>query len=249
MTESEWLTFNEPDAALRDFLAKAGERKLRLFACASCRQIWHLLDTRCREGVETAERLADGVATDEQQRHARLAVATARGWNAEQNDYAPWQSAYFAAEAVQYALGSTGEGRPYDWSTAGIAADKASIAVYYEVLRGRGVPIDREIPPEEIDWEEEQTIRRPSLVAQCDILRDLLGNPFRTVAADPSWLTPAVVRSASSIYSERAFDRLPSLAEALEAVGCKDKQVLDHCRSSVSHFRGCWVIDRLLGKE
>jgi response regulator RpfG family c-di-GMP phosphodiesterase len=36
------------------------------------------------------------------------------------------------------------------------------------------------------------------------LLRDVLGNPFRPVAVDQSWLTPAVVRLAQSIYDGRA---------------------------------------------
>jgi hypothetical protein len=51
-----------------------------------------------------------------------------------------------------------------------------------------------------------------------------------------------------SIYDERAFDRLPLLADALEDAGCGDAAILSHCREPSEHVRGCWVVDLLLGK-
>jgi hypothetical protein len=83
----------------------------------------------------------------------------------------------------------------------------------------------------------------------CDLLRDIFGNPFRPVALDPAWRTEAVVGLASGIYADRAFDRLPVLADALEDAGCADADMLSHCRGPGPHVRGCWVVDLLLGKS
>ena len=54
---------------------------------------------------------------------------------------------------------------------------------------------------------------------------------------------------ANLIYDERAFDRLPILADALEDAGCDDADILRHCREPGEHVRGCWVVDLLLGKS
>ena len=54
---------------------------------------------------------------------------------------------------------------------------------------------------------------------------------------------------AQVIYDDRAFDRLPLLADAMEDAGCADQEILDHCRSNGEHVRGCWVVDLLLGKS
>jgi hypothetical protein len=54
---------------------------------------------------------------------------------------------------------------------------------------------------------------------------------------------------AEVIYADRAFDRLPILADALEEAGCTDQAVLDHCRGPFPHVHGCWVVDLILGKE
>src|SRR5439155_1294104 len=50
---------------------------------------------------------------------------------------------------------------------------------------------------------------------QTKLLRDIF-NPFRPVIANPRWLTSDVVSLTTSIYAERAFDRLPILADALQ---------------------------------
>jgi hypothetical protein len=84
---------------------------------------------------------------------------------------------------------------------------------------------------------------------QCELLRDVFGNPFRPVAVDPSWLTSTVVCLAEGIYQDRAFDRLPILADALMDAGCDNDDVLSHCRSDGPHVRGCWVVDLLTGRK
>ena len=87
------------------------------------------------------------------------------------------------------------------------------------------------------------------LSAMCDLLRDIFGNPFRPVALDQSWLTSDVLALARGIYDERAFDRMPILADALQDAGCTNEDALNHCRDTTQpHVRGCWVVDLVLGK-
>jgi hypothetical protein len=87
---------------------------------------------------------------------------------------------------------------------------------------------------------------------QCDLLRDLFGNPWRTCLIDPTWLPRndcCVVKAARGIYDERRFVDLPVLADALEEAGCADAYLLGHLRGTGPHVRGCWVVDLLLAKE
>ncbi len=65
----------------------------------------------------------------------------------------------------------------------------------------------------------------------------------------PAWRSETVVALASGIYAERAFDRLPILADALEEAGCNHPDVLAHCRGSGPHARGCWVVDLVLNRS
>jgi hypothetical protein len=65
-----------------------------------------------------------------------------------------------------------------------------------------------------------------------------------------------VVRLAEPAYQERHLPadtldlaRLAVLADALEEAGCQDVQILGHLRSGGEHYRGCHILDALLGKE
>lgn len=84
---------------------------------------------------------------------------------------------------------------------------------------------------------------------QMALLRDIFGNPFRPVPLDPRWLTSSVLDLAAGIYEDRAFERMPLLADALMDAGCADEQIINHCRSEGPHVRGCWVVDLILGKS
>jgi hypothetical protein len=88
---------------------------------------------------------------------------------------------------------------------------------------------------------------REVVPAAAALLRDIFGDRFRPVAFDPGWRTSDVVRLARGVYDERAFDRLPALADALEHAGCVDGELLGHCRGPGPHNRGCWAIDLVLG--
>ena len=72
---------------------------------------------------------------------------------------------------------------------------------------------------------------------------------FSRLQMDPQWLTSTVVAVAQGIYVDRAFNRLPILADALQDVGCEHAKILTHCRGPGPHVRGCWVVDLVLGKS
>jgi hypothetical protein len=208
MTEKEWLHSTDPQAMVQYLTVSAGsERKLRLFGCACCRQVWNLLTEDCfRDAVETAERFADGLASGKE-----LAVAKkTSGAALERNGLAGVTGPRYCA------LGSA-------WSCTRNAQTAAMypLWVFTDEAQRR--------------WEE-------------SLLRDIFGNPFQPITLDRSWLTPKVTALAQAVYEERAFDRLPVVADALEEVGCTDEGILDHLRLPGSHTRGCWPLDAILGK-
>ena len=91
--------------------------------------------------------------------------------------------------------------------------------------------------------------RRLAQINQTRILRDIFGNPFHPIVIEPRWRTAEILTIARTLYDDRAFDRLPILADALQDAGCDDAEILGHCRSGGEHVRGCWVVDLLLGRK
>jgi hypothetical protein len=79
------------------------------------------------------------------------------------------------------------------------------------------------------------------------LLRDIF--PFRPITLSPSWLTSTVVSLAQQMYDTRDFSAMPILADALQDAGCENEEVLNHCRGSGPHVRGCWVLDLLTNRE
>jgi hypothetical protein len=89
----------------------------------------------------------------------------------------------------------------------------------------------------------------PEHTAQCNLIRDIFGNPFRPISFNAAWLTSTVLALANGMYNEKAFDRMPILADALQDAGCDNEDILNHCRQPGEHVRGCWVVDLFLNKK
>src|SRR5262249_6583349 len=87
----------------------------------------------------------------------------------------------------------------------------------------------------ERDPDRANAARLAEEVAQIALLREVFGNPFRPVSIDSAWLTPTVIALARGIYEERAFERLPILADALQELGCDNSHLLKHLRSPGLH--------------
>jgi hypothetical protein len=89
-------------------------------------------------------------------------------------------------------------------------------------------------------------------IPRLELLRCIAGNPFHNLTAAPAWLIwggGTVPRVAQVIYDEHRWEDLPILADALEDAGCTDADILNHCRGSGPHGRGCWVVDAFLRGE
>ena len=100
------------------------------------------------------------------------------------------------------------------------------------------------------DWQRPavRDAHRAGQQALIALLCDIAGDPFRPPPDAPAWRSHTVVALARGIDEDRAFDRLPILADAMQDAGCEDAEALDHCRGPGPHARGCWVVEQALGR-
>ena len=211
MTEPEWLNCTDPAVMLewlrnptnnpRPYCNKEGQpfpsdRKLRLFACACCRRIWHLLtDERSQRVVEAAERYADALITKDE-----LAAAREAAWGAA------WAAAREAAWAAAREA-AWGAARDAAWTAAREAARTAAREAARTAAREAARTAAREAEQK----------------GQAALFRDIFGNPFDqrfrvrwgqvhehaqgAAPRVPRWLTwhdGIVVKLAQAAYQERA---------------------------------------------
>jgi hypothetical protein len=223
--ETDWLTAENPTYLYlilknREVYSK---RKSRLAAVALCRRVWDNLSPEARLSVETAEQYADREVPFKTmlQTAARVpGVNPMRGSDAKAAQDA-------AGRRARTTLYDVIGGLLYHWFEPGIHAQRR-----YDWNRKES-------------WQDEVRLFGR-------IIRDVFGNPFRPVTVEKTWRTwkdRTIVKLAKGIYEERAFERLPILADALEDAGCGNADLLAHCRGPGPHVRGCWVVDLLLGKR
>lgn len=224
MTEAEWLSCGDVSRMLNAVDPHEYDRRLRLFACGCCRRIWNLLDTEAsRLLVELSEQYADGLATYHDLQKANVLHRTSPSKHCRATDAAIDAAAAFEASYRSSAMCFQ--------RCANSAAEAVALATCED-----GQSFTKWIAEHKEKWH------------QRSVLTDIIPNPFRPVALDPSWRTEAVVALAEGIYAERAFERMPVLADALEDAGCSHDGILRHCRGDGPHVKGCWVVDLLTGR-
>jgi hypothetical protein len=220
MTESEWLGCADPKPMLEFLWRDGSHRKLRLFACACCRRVQHLLTGEdSRIAVDVAERHADGLATDEAliQATGRLEIVAPQGrpYPNAPAYYATWyhapdvaaSAALAAVEAIEYAAGDADGERA------------AQVASLRDIFGNPFRPVT--LDPAWQSWHAGIIVRLARAVYEDRVLP---AGTFRP-------------------------DRVAVLADALEEAGCQGADILGHCRRAGPHIRGCWLVDLLTGRE
>jgi len=231
VTEAEWLACADPDPMVRAVVDMVSERRLRLFVCACVRRLLDLdAAPECRRAVEVAERFADGLASEQELQAADRAMLV----HTEPGALAPAQpDTYYAYRSLPFFSVRA--------ATHPRASHAALVAANPALPFGPG-PVGPGTPAE----------GRRHRQAFVELLREVVGNPFRRLKVPAAWLLAneaTAQRLAQGIWEEQDFKRLPILGDALEDAGCGNAAILDHCRRQGGHVRGCWVLDLFLGTD
>jgi hypothetical protein len=268
MNEAQWPACHDPFAMFTHLGESVGWRKRQLYCLAVWGSVRHLLDADeyTRKGLAFLEANAETFDwwDERDARHERAydALTDIDGeltncyWDRIEGGDAELYDAFHAGLDWQLTT----------WDDPGCVEDGAEFVVSSQALYSGWVPsldgsnIHTTAPElaERIEgyartagakplgvWQERQRLH-------AELVREVFGNPFRKAKIKWAWLAcndGIVAKLAQAIEEERAFDRLPILADALEDAGCTDADLLDHLRSPGSHVRGCWALDLILGKQ
>jgi hypothetical protein len=225
MTEQEWM--NGTTVSLIRFLRPGDTcpqdygsvRKVRLFCCACCDALLPILNEHELKMHRLNETLVEQGANDDE-----IEEASNRAWR--ENPRGCVDIYAKNGEATDYA----------QWAVYGLAYEPQELAWNAYIATKKMRP-------------DGQPLQFNKDVSQRPLLHCIFGNPFRPVIFDVAWQTTTVTTLAGAIYTEKSFERMPILADALEEAGCTDADILNHCRGPAPHVRGCWVVDLLLGKQ
>jgi hypothetical protein len=232
MTEADWLASGNPGPMLVFLRHRARSWTQRLLAWLGAggrrrdRKPRLFACACCRriEALLVEPRLREAVRVAELRADALAGPEELSGARTRAAE-SPWGGAARAATGAA-------------WEDAWEAAAAASVAAV-EAVEWHAATADYE------------AVANKERAAQADLLRDLFGNPFRRVAEVrcAGAHREQTLLLARTIYAERTFERLPQLAERLPAVGCTNREVIEHLCGPGPHARGCWALDLVLGKE
>lgn len=231
MTEEQWLNSEDLESMGWFLAAKGNRRKVALFACACCRQLWdELKSDEIRACLAAAERCADGA----------IRPRTAGVW---------WRRACTARAKALASPHSTAERIAHDCVVKAVVSPEQGYVhgqIVDGILARTGVysAVDERL-------REREAITRRVVV----LLRDVAGNPFRPPIFAASCLNNTVRSLAGTAYDDRLLPsghldtmRLAVLSDAIEEAG-GGSEILTHLRDPGPHVRGCWALDAILGRS
>jgi hypothetical protein len=203
-------------------------RKMRLFACGCCRELWDSLPAAGREAIKQGEAAVDGTAHKVRIDRARRAAEDALPNNV--------QKEVVLGQGLLAALLLVDEDTSDSYANAEVIVKRIIGALaWQDAHRQQG-------------GEQHRAGRSPAQ-RLADVAREVFGNPFRPPVSGMRWITPAIQSKAEAIYTNQSLEQLSAFADEIQSAGCNDETLLAHLRSTAPHLRGCWAIDEMLGRH
>lgn len=270
MTEQEWLTSEDPAMMLRTYTSddmpwpagtpapKVSDRKLRLFACACVRHVWHLLTDSQKVKVMFAEKepwhqaalvgvhpefLSQDALTNYTGAMSRNScIHHAVNWLGAQNasevaDQAPAWLQRVMLFQTQVALLRDIVGNPYRPVAHPFLGSP-------HLLGGTVLTLARVAYEDRPGRKCKRCKGRTTLQERNPWIDD-------SMASVQTYLVKCPDCHGTGRVEDGTLDplTLAALADALEEAGCQHDPILAHLRSPGPHVRGCWVIDLILGNN
>lgn len=230
MTEAEWLAATNANPLLINYVSERSDRKVHLFTLGCVRRIFHLMPAELRELVraflQAAEDHQDGCLPEDavHRAHEQLFNAT--------------HPKYLSEEAV---LASLEAGRNPSPNRVIQCYHVAGMAVS-AVVSNSVWPLLQEAADAHTHYFMDQA-REEECAAQADLLRHIIGNPFRRYPVPGHW-ADTLVQLAETLY--QGTDCTFALHDALRDAG--HAELAEHFRKR-EHPKGCWALDLILGKS
>lgn len=248
MTKYEWDRSIYPHMMINDRLLKdaVSRRKWQLFTCVIARQVWQLLPEVCKAAVELAE-----CQVDNEQVLSQFALADVQKIRDDNRvDSLFWHVADIACcTLLDYKVHDFRFARIPQYGD--VVSRTLQCIILRDVIAWQKVEVKKNAQNYDLALgvynhpNEGGLLDRDRLAILCDSLKETLEN--------------GTMCRSTNIRYVRAF-RHPDF---WECVTCKTQTrehpkycrneithpILTHFQSSSAHFRGCWAIDALIGKE
>jgi hypothetical protein len=194
MTEAEWLVSTDPAAMLRSLISRYAVQKrrgempnferLRLFACACCRRVWDLLDKDHRRSVEMIEEYVRNPTPNglRAARRVRWAAGNQASIDFEVLNRAPHRDrrAWLMAWARNVASSAVWQAAYKNPAKAANCHREVAQAVH-SIRLAEGATASGPDP----GYVGYHLPDDGELVAQAALLREIVGNPFTCLSAEP----------------------------------------------------------------
>jgi hypothetical protein len=243
MTEADWQTGTDFTAHVRFAADRLSPRRQRLLAAGFCRAVSQLFShAELNEALLGIDHYADDMASVGAVDRVRQ-----RCREIAQESYEDYRAAVDGGESDSLRSEVLSE---FAWAVAFAAnsplplleVGNRAAAAAVQVRTGAALLAPVASPNFGAATVEQSLVMR-------SVVWEIVGNPFQEIHFSPSWRTDTAVSLAKHMYDSREFSAMPILADALQDVGCEDEALLNHCRdTSLTHLRGCWVVDLVLGR-